>query len=196
MSLYGSGLNSAQHESNSPAADSFGGTPDSGQRLNGESRISSGREASRVKTVLVLDDDSGSLNVLHWILERSYKVLKTGSAEEAVRLCREHGRNIHLIVADVILRSSMSGTEVCREVRKGCPDIPILFSSGTPIEGWPEYDFDNLRILMSGRVNFLQKPFTPNALVSKVTNLLDGASSSEMQRMFGEAETFRKIGKR
>ena len=150
---------------------------------------------SSLKAILVLDDSSDSLNVFHWILERYYNVLKTKTADEAINLCHEHNDSISLIVADILLGSPLSGTQVALEARVYCPDISILFTSGTPLEGWHDTDFENFKTLMSGRVDFLQKPFTAQALVRKVERLLNGDwSVAEMQPLFEEAEDYRRSG--
>src|SRR5206468_3155776 len=92
-------------------------------------------ESSR-KTILVVDDNSASLNVFYWVLERRYNVLKAETANEAIALCQQHQHQLHLILADVFLRSPISGTQVGLEARTFCPDAAILLTSGTPIEGW------------------------------------------------------------
>src|SRR5207253_3924071 len=107
-----------------------------------------------------------------------YRILKSESADEAMKLSQEHKENLSLIVADILLRSDVSGTQVGLRVRESCPDMPILFTSGTPLEGWSDADFANLKTLMLGRVDFLQKPFTVETLVSKVENLLNRDSST------------------
>jgi CheY-like chemotaxis protein len=128
-----------------------------------------------LKTVFVLDDNLDSINVFRWVLERHYNVLATETAADAIALCRQHREHLNLIVADVPLQSTLSGTEVGLEVRTFLPDVPILLTSGTPIEGWHVDDFSNLKTLMSGRVDFIQKPFTAQTLVSKIEKLLIGA---------------------
>ena len=150
-------------------------------------------ETSALKTILVLDDNSDSLNVFYWVLEPYYNVLKTETADEAISLCYEHKEIICLLVADIVLRSAVSGIQVGLRVRESCPNIPILLTSGTPIEGWREHDLAQLKTLMSGRIDFLQKPFTVQMLICKVENLLNGAfSTSEIERLFEEVEVHRR----
>ena len=147
-----------------------------------------------MRTILILDDDPTSLNVLFWVLERHYRVLQTSDADDAIELCQHHIEHIGLIVADIVLRS-LSGTQVAVRVRKFCPNIPILFTSGTPLEGWREDDFGNLETLISSRVDFIQKPFTAKTLVSKVENLLNGDSArADIQALFEQADTYRRTG--
>jgi hypothetical protein len=63
---------------------------------------------------------------------------------------------------------------------------------GTPLEGWNEQDFVDLRSMMATPVDFLSKPFTASALLKKVEGLLNSPSTTaEMQTLFGEAERYR-----
>jgi len=154
-----------------------------------------GNGTSSLKTIFVLDDDQDSLNVLHWVLERHYTVVKTDNADHAIDVCQNPKDQISLIVADILLRSPVSGTQVCLEARSCYPGIPILLTSGTPPEGWREVDFENFKVLMSGRVDFLQKPFTASTLESKIEKLLNGGwSTAEVQALYEDAEAYRRTG--
>ena len=145
-----------------------------------------------IKTILVLDDDPSSLNVLTWVLERQYRILRTDTVEEAIRLCQDHHERISLIVADVVLHSPVSGTQVAVEIRRSCLNVPILLTSGTPLEGWQEQDFGDLRSMMGTPVDFLQKPFAAQQLLHKVENLLSApAAPAKMQTLFEEAQKYR-----
>jgi len=148
---------------------------------------------SSLQTVLVLDDNLDSIKVLRSVLERHYNVLTTQTADTAIALCRQHREHINLIVADVLLRSSsLSGTQVGVEVRPLFSDVAILFTSGTPIEGWNVDDFSNFNTLMSGRVDFIQKPFTAHTLEDKVEKLLNGIfPASEIKALLAEAQACR-----
>jgi DNA-binding response OmpR family regulator len=127
-----------------------------------------------LKTILILDDQPESLRVFGWVLEsRHFRVITTEDVETAVGHCS--AGPIDLLISDVQLRSKLSGTDAAQLVHDSCPDIPILFSSGTPLEDWPAHDFDKLRALAACRVDFLPKPFSIEALMIKVESLM-GAS--------------------
>jgi DNA-binding response OmpR family regulator len=82
-----------------------------------------------------------------------------------------------LLVADVQL-PDLSGTHVAVEVLKHCPKMPVLFISGTPMEGWPERDLRNFDVLAVGTVEFLPKPFQASALAARVEMLLNAESAA------------------
>ena len=154
-----------------------------------------GNGTSALKTILVLEDDQDSLNVLNWVLERHYTVIKTVTADHAIDVCQNPKDQISLIVADILLRSPVSGTQVCLEARSCYPGVAILLTSGTPLEGWRDVDFENYKRLMSGRVDFLLKPFTAQRLVRKVETLLNGNwSTAEAQALYEDAEAYRRPG--
>lgn len=127
-------------------------------------------------TILLVDDDLVSVSAIAHILgHHQYSVVSTDSAEEAFRHCRE--LHIDLVIADVLLRSPITGTELAIAIRQQCPAVPLLFISGTPLAGWSARDFANVETLLPGRVEFLMKPFTADALVDAVSRLLNDSYS-------------------
>jgi CheY-like chemotaxis protein len=72
---------------------------------------------------------------------------------------------IHLVVADVIM-PGMSGRTLADQVVERRPETKILFCSG-----YAENAIVHHGVLAPG-VEFLQKPFTPVALIERVRSLL------------------------
>ena len=144
-----------------------------------------------MSTALVIDDDPSNSEAIAHVLEyNDYNVLTTVDALQAARYCRDS--KIDIIVADVLLRSSCSGTEIVSILHKSCAGIPVLFVSGTSLEGWSGSDFANLEALLPGRVEFLMKPFTAKALVEAVSKLLHPAYSEvEIRSKLDMAKKFR-----
>jgi two-component system cell cycle sensor histidine kinase/response regulator CckA len=89
--------------------------------------------------------------------------VSTGGA--AFLICEHHQGPIDLLVTDVIM-PEMSGHELGNRLRQLRPDMKTLFMSGyignSIIEN-KSIDSD---------IPFLQKPFTPQALVRKVREVL------------------------
>jgi CheY-like chemotaxis protein len=130
-----------------------------------------------MRKILVLDDQPDSLTTLQAILEhRGYStVIPAADPSEAIRLCAD-GCAMDLIVCDIVLRSHVTGPEVASEIHQHCPDVPILFTSGTSLEGLHDADFESVSRLLPARIDFLQKPFTAAQLLA-ATNRLFGAST-------------------
>jgi two-component system, cell cycle sensor histidine kinase and response regulator CckA len=70
-----------------------------------------------------------------------------------------------LIITDVII-PGLDGTELARKAAQIKPGLPILFMSG-----YTDHDIVRRGLLEAGQP-FLQKPFTPDALVRRVAELL------------------------
>ena len=118
------------------------------------------------KTVLVVEDEPMVRILARHILEAiGYNVLEAGSGGEAMEICKDHEGPIHLLFTDVVM-PQMSGPQLSEEVRKMFPDIGILYMSGYS---------DNVtdRHGVEEGVPFLQKPFSPDALALKVSEIFE-----------------------
>src|SRR5207248_859857 len=123
------------------------------------------------ETILVLEDEGSVRSLIRQILaNEGYSVLHTGDAGEAIRLCNRHAGKIDLFITDVVL-PSMSGPQVAQRLSVLRPDMKILYISG--------YPGGNVRDHADGGAGFLEKPFTPEILVSRVRDALDSAPGEE-----------------
>ncbi|MEP7152304.1 MAG: response regulator, partial [Nitrospira sp.] len=121
------------------------------------------------ETILVVEDDDLVRKMVRSILEMGhYVVLDARDGEEAMRLAEGTTSTIHLLITDVMM-PGMNGKEVARYLLTACPNVKVLFISGYT-QGMIGHDGNG--ILESG-MQFLQKPFSPTALLSKVRELLD-----------------------
>lgn len=121
------------------------------------------------ETILLVEDDAQVRNVVQVVLRRSgYEVLEAKNGPEAVMLFEKHTRPIDLLLTDVVM-PGMSGRELAEHVRARRPDTKILLMSGYT-NGW---------VVRHGGVDptnlaFIQKPITPEALLKKMREVLDG----------------------
>ncbi|MEO5937131.1 MAG: response regulator [Terriglobales bacterium] len=116
--------------------------------------------------VLVVEDAEAIAELVRETLEADgFEVLLATNGVEALALCRERKCLIDLVLSDVIM-PGMNGREMVAELHKICPQAKIIFMSG----------YTNDVIVRHGvfhaDVGFLQKPFTPKQLVSKVNEVL------------------------
>ena len=88
--------------------------------------------------------------------------------QETTRLTMAEARDwaIHLLLTDVIMPGG-SGPEVADRVKERCPDVKILYMSG-----YTGTAMAHQGILKSGSP-LLQKPYSPDALLQKVREVLD-----------------------
>jgi two-component system cell cycle sensor histidine kinase/response regulator CckA len=70
------------------------------------------------------------------------------------------------MVTDVIM-PEMSGRVLPERVAERCPGLPVLYMSGYTDDAIVRHG------LMGHLLEFIQKPFTPEALVRKVREVLD-----------------------
>ncbi len=118
------------------------------------------------ETILVVEDQSDLLDLVNASLEEyGYKVMTAPGPNEALLLCKEYSKEIHLLLTDVIM-PTMSGRELSGRISAIKPGIKVLFMSGyTANELAPHGVLDE-------GIEFLQKPFTPITLARKVHGVL------------------------
>jgi len=119
------------------------------------------------ETVLLVEDEDVVRSLAQKILEQSgYKVLAASRGAEAIRLCRQRTEPIHLLLTDVVMPET-SGKEVADRVTEVLPGLRVLFMSGYTDEAIVHHG------VLDTNIEFIQKPFTPAALVRKVREVLD-----------------------
>jgi DNA-binding NtrC family response regulator len=116
-----------------------------------------------------VEDEDGVRELTRQILSRAgYKVLVASSPGDALALFNEHQAELQLLLTDIVLQN-MSGRELAQQIEKRSPKIRVLYMSG--------YTDDaalNNGVLAAG-AQFLQKPFTTDALLRKVQDVLGRA---------------------
>ena len=120
-------------------------------------------------TVLVVDDEELIRTLAGEVLAAcGFKVLQAANGLEGLEVFRRAPSALRLVVLDLTM-PVMGGLEVFRELRRDRPDLPVLLISGfaeqEALQGFGGRKLDG----------FLQKPFTPQALVAKVASILEPA---------------------
>jgi PAS domain S-box-containing protein len=122
--------------------------------------------ARGLETVLVIEDDPSVRQMLLRGLALAGYQTVAASSGEAVEELRRHSGRISLIVSDLTLRE-MSAQDLFAKLREIRTRLPLLAISGHPYEDLRK------RGLLGRDVPFLQKPFSPELLASRVRQLLD-----------------------
>src|SRR3954471_14952267 len=82
------------------------------------------------RTILVVDDDSSVVEVLHKTLSKNgYEVLQAAGAEQARQAMQRHGRPIDLLIVDAVM-PDVSGPELADGLLKVCPKMKVLLITG------------------------------------------------------------------
>ncbi len=118
------------------------------------------------EVILVVEDESGVRAFIKTALGRfGYHIVEADSAEAALQLVHESGAPFDLLLTDVVL-PGIHGRELAKRLTRERPDTRVLFMSGyAPGLGSMEGGLE-------AGVELLEKPFTADALLTKVRQLL------------------------
>jgi hypothetical protein len=121
------------------------------------------------ETILLVEDEDMVRELALEILEsHGYRVLEAATGEDAISIYESHGEQIDLLISDVIM-PKMNGRELSSRLTRLRPELKVLF-----ISGYTDDTVFHHGVLDEG-AQFLQKPFSPDALVEKVTEVLNGS---------------------
>jgi DNA-binding response OmpR family regulator len=125
----------------------------------------------RATSVLVVDDDPTVSDVVRRYLERDgYQVTMVADGRAALASVARHRPD--LVVLDLML-PGIGGLEVCRRLRAGGDDVPIVMLTALGEE------LDRITGLQLGADDYLTKPFSPRELVLRVGSVLRRVTRTE-----------------
>jgi CheY-like chemotaxis protein len=119
------------------------------------------------ETILVVEDNDAVRVMLCRILRSlGYQVLEAQHAHDALALCKRRERRIDMLISDVVM-PDMSGVDLALELRASQPEVRVLLMSG----------YSGLAMTRHGELQenlpFLEKPFTPDTVARKVSEVLE-----------------------
>lgn len=121
-------------------------------------------------TVYVVDDDEAVRDSLQWLLEgKDYRVRCFESAESF--LSRYDAREVACLIVDIRM-GGMTGLELQSRLLEVNSPLPIVFITG---HGDVPMAVDSMK---KGAMDFIQKPFKEDQLVTLVERMLDQAKDS------------------
>ena len=104
--------------------------------------------------------------IRRFLEEQGYTILEAGHAAEALQICQQpEAGPLDLLLTDVSL-PDISGPELARQVGQLYPDLKCLFISGYTEQQLASHEFQ------SKEDNLLPKPFSSEALIRKVQEIL------------------------
>ncbi|MGZ6265438.1 MAG: ATP-binding protein [Candidatus Limnocylindrales bacterium] len=119
------------------------------------------------ETVLVVEDDPGVRRLaIIGLRSHGYRVLDARNAAEALEVVATEPL-LDMLVSDVVM-PGMRGSELAGRLHRVRPGAKVLLMSGhtDTMEAFHDIDGEPIQLL--------QKPFTPDRLVRKVREILDG----------------------
>lgn len=124
------------------------------------------------EAVLLLEDDRMVRNVSErFLTARGYKVTTRDNGVQGLEYFREHSAEVDLVLTDITM-PQMSGIAFADAARRIKPGQKILFMSGYADDKVPPDHYAKESRL------FLQKPFSLNALCSRVREILDDTTAT------------------
>ena len=119
------------------------------------------------ETVLAVEDNKDVRRMAAQILRRQgYRVLEAANGGEALLVCEKLKEEIHLLLTDVVM-PGMSGRELAHRLSFLRPEMKILYMSGYSDDSIVSYG------ILNEKVGFIPKPFSLEALVNQVREVLD-----------------------
>jgi PAS domain S-box-containing protein len=118
------------------------------------------------ETILVTEDEDGVRKMICKMLRLyGYHVLEASNGPRALSLYSIHKSNIDLVLTDVIM-PEMSGAQLGEELKNVNSSVKVLYMSGYTDEVIVRQG------LLDRGIHYIQKPFTPELLVTKIREIV------------------------
>ena len=134
--------------------------------------IKRGEDLRGQETILIAEDEEIVRKLTCQVLGLyGYQVLEAANGGTALLICERRTEPIHLLITDMVM-PEMSGRELSERLSKLRPEMKVLYMSG----------YTDSAMLHQGALedgeNFIQKPFSPDTLATKVREVLDAPKLS------------------
>ena len=117
-----------------------------------------------LKRVLAVDDDDMNLMRIKKILRTEYDVFFASSGVEALDTLKRE--QMDLLLLDIEM-PRMNGFETFERMKEFAPDTPVIFLTASGQED------DVVSAIRLGAVNYLKKPFPPQELILRISQVLE-----------------------
>jgi len=125
-------------------------------------------EGGEGETILVVEDENCLLDLIsQTLIHRGFRVLQAREGAEAITLAQKFEGQIDLMLTDSVM-PYMSGRELARRLGGLLPKTKVLYMSG-----YTGRAMADAGILEAEDRDFIQKPFSADALVRKIRLILD-----------------------
>jgi two-component system cell cycle sensor histidine kinase/response regulator CckA len=119
------------------------------------------------ETVLLVEDSQSVRRIVRRTLEQGgYNVIDAPSGKAALELAARLDRPVDLLLTDVVM-PDMSGRVLAEEFAALQPNTKVLYMSGYTDDAVIRHG------ILRAKTHFLQKPFTPLALATRMREVLD-----------------------
>jgi len=122
--------------------------------------------------ILVVEDDALVRGVVEETLtDGGFEIIMVSSGENAIDLLEVRKVNYRAVVTDINLGPDKTdGWDVARRAREIDAEFPVVYMTGASADDWASKGVPNSILLT--------KPFAPAQLLTAVSQLLNGSSST------------------
>jgi DNA-binding response OmpR family regulator len=115
-----------------------------------------------IQTILIVDDEPTSINVLNEVLKDSYKIVFAKDGAGGIKIVLSDTPP-DMILLDIVM-PGIDGYEVCKKLKKDdhTKNIPIIFITAKGKED------DETKGFELGAVDYITKPFNPVVVKARV----------------------------
>jgi DNA-binding response OmpR family regulator len=129
-----------------------------------------------VKRILVVEDDPAVQRALRRLFEsEDFAVEITSDGKAGLEACRSSSPSA--VVLDLRL-PGMPGNDVCREIKKQAPAVPVIVLSAKADVA------DKVMLLELGADDYVTKPFSPQELLARVRAALRRRTRADVGEVF------------
>lgn len=128
-----------------------------------------------LETILLVEDHAVLLKLVRKILEdANFTVIPATSAKQAIRLEAEYPGTIDMLLSDVRM-TGMSGPDLAKRLKELRPQMRVMLMAGYP---------GGALLVLNYGWHYIEKPFVPSVLVSKVKDILRGETREQATDRF------------
>jgi hypothetical protein len=137
----------------------------------------------KLETILLVEDHPVLRKLIKQILESAhFTVVAASNLKQAVRLEAEFPGTINLLLSDVRV-SGMSGPKLAKILKERRPQMRVVLMSGYP---------GGALLVLNYGWHYIEKPFVPSVLVSKIKDILRGETREQSVDRFDTLKVPRK----
>ena len=123
------------------------------------------------RKILLADDDAGLRRLVEATLAGDeYLIIQAGSGEEAITVARREQPD--LVLLDIDMPGGLNGLEVCQRLKSdpATSSIAVIMLTAALDEQ------QRRKALAQGAVDYITKPFSPLALLTRIDTLFEGSA--------------------
>ncbi len=138
----------------------------------------SGTNKKRRMNILLVDDNEDLLMFLKGLIKKHYHVIMAKNGNEAIHKIRN--TSVDMVISDIMM-PEMDGLELCKTIKSdvSTSHIPIILLTAKSSEE------DEIKGLKIGVEDYISKPFSPEALLLRVSNIIESRKKIQEKIDYG-----------